>query len=342
MLAGLEPGPDAELICGSSKGRSAIWRLTYLGVDAPLVASGARGSVILKVARGDVHPLDDEHYWCREAVAYLTRRVPSATSLVRAPTAISIGLDRANRTSALLLEDLGEQSSPASPREMITVARGLGRWYAESYQHPMELPPELRRRSLRRARSSWYPQLFENARKLATLSAQHPLRRVFNAQRLELLDRVFRRSASVERTLAAMPAALLHCDVWTNNVLRTSHGFVLLDWEATMPGPPGSDLSWTRFTLDQQDHAGTTDDDLLSALMAGFDDVGIKADERMLVRAYDLGFALRPALALGGPILSRLLRGDKPIIGPVSVDEHARRLEPMFARIERALAYLPD
>ncbi len=173
------------------------------------------------------------------------------------------------------------------------------------------------------------------------LEHEREIAQVFTSDRRRLLVRLSRAADAVYPKLDALPQTLLHHDVWLPNLGRVDGKTALIDWSYAGPGTPGADLSQTVALMIQVWGPEMDDEALLAALYAGLTtDWGLEVSYDDVLTGYELCFCLRPAHALGGPVLGGILSGKATMVGSDSLDERLAAADATLRRIERGVRRL--
>jgi hypothetical protein len=339
-LARLLGAPVAEVadepVDGKSHSGSGLRRLRCR------MADGTERSVVRKVCRPSALHARDPGYARREADCYAHGLFDGLDGRLRVPRAYGWE-ERPDGAWWLWLEDLGDAFAVDWTPELLAGAvRDLAELHARWWGRSDELAsmPFLRRRALLGDGRA----VERIAQHFAAVEA-HPRRAeigaVFTSARRALLGRLAAAADPVLPAMDALAQTLLHQDVWPPNLGRHDRGIVLIDWAFAGLGSAGSELSQTCALLFQMWGPETDDLALLRALHAGLtEDWAVDAPYEELLAGYELGFCLRPAHALGGPILGGILAGRPPMVGSDDLEDRLAAAEATFRRVERGAARL--
>jgi hypothetical protein len=306
------------------------------------MADGTERSVIRKECHPSALHARDHGFARREADCHGHGLLDGIDGRLRVPRAYGWE-ERPDGVWWLWLEDLGDAFAVDwTPALLASAVRDLAGLHARWWGRADELAAMtfLRRRDLL-GDGLWAERL---ARHFAAVEA-HPRRAeitaVFTPARRALLGRLAAAADPVTPAMEALTQTLLHQDVWLPNLGRREGGTVLVDWAFAGAGPAGSELSQTCALLFQAWGPETDDLGLLHALHAGLaEDHGITVDYEELLAGYELGFCLRPAYALGCPLLGGILAGRPPMLGPDDLEARLAAAEATFRRVERGAARL--
>jgi hypothetical protein len=243
----------------------------------------------------------------------------------------------------LWLEDLGQAFAVDwTPELLVGAVRDMAALHARWWGRAGELAGMgfLRRRTLL-GDGLWVERI---ARHFAAVEV-HPRRAeigaVYTPARRALLGRLAAAADPVSPAMEALTQTLLHQDVWAPNLGRLDGNTVLIDWAFAGAGAAGSELSQTCALLFQVWGPETDDLALLRALHTGLtEDWRVDVGYEELLAGYELGFCLRPAYALGCPMLSGILTGGRPIVGSEDLESRLAAAEAIFRRVERGAARL--
>jgi hypothetical protein len=184
----------------------------------------------------------------------------------------------------------------------------------------------------------WAERIAANCAAVAAHPQASQLSTVFTAARRDLLVRLARAADRVYPLLDRLPQTLLHHDVWLPNLGISGDRTVLVDWAFAGVGPPGSELSQTVALLCQMWGPDVDDDHLIEALFRGLvEDHGLPISFEEVRAGYELSFCLRPAHALGGPVLGGILSGRATMVGETDLESRLASAEAVFRRIERGI-----
>jgi hypothetical protein len=280
----------------------------------------------------------DPGYARREADCYAHGLFDGLGRRLRVPRAYGWE-ERPDGAWWLWLEDLGDAFAVDwTPALLASAVRDLAELHARWWGRTDDLASMtfLRRRAQAAFDGLWVDRI---ARHCAAVEA-HPrgadIGAVFTPARRALLERLSEAADLVYPAMDALTQTLLHQDVWLPNLGRRDGRTVLIDWAYPGPGAAGSELSQTCALLFQMWGPETDDFALLRALHVGLtEDWGVDAPYEEMLAAYELGFCLRPAHALGGPILGAILSGRPSMVGSDDLEGRLASAEATFRRIER-------
>lgn len=304
-----------------------------------LTANGsAPASLILK----EVHPsATDPGFARREIELYRSGFYDSLGERLLVPRVYHIVDQPESGLYWLFLEDLPEAFSvdwtPDSfAAAMRNVAELHARWWGRE--------EEVRRLTFLKPRAhAMYNEIWADrtAANCAAVTDGSPVARVFTPDRLQLLNRLSRAADAVLPALGKLPQTVLHHDVWLPNLGRVGDRTLLIDWAFAGPGTPGSELSQTMALLCQMWGADFDENALLHPLYDALTrDWGIRLGWDDFLAGYEIAFCLRPAHALGGPILGGIVKGTASMVGGTNLDERLAAADATLRRIERGIRRL--
>lgn len=324
-----------ERIAGESHGGGALHRF-HLDVLEDHNHNVPK-SIILKQTNDRINPAFDPGYAGREFHCYHNDVFRSYGTSELMPTIYL--LDRPSRGHYWIwMEDLSAAFSAVWTQQSLADSlRAITRLYAIWWNRIHELTPML---FLQRRAQSMYDGIWKSRIAANSLMIeQHPhgpeIGRVFTHGRCQLLSWLSDASTIIYRHLDRLPQALLHQDLWLANIACSQNRTTLIDWSHTGTGSPGSEFSYTFLMLTQMWEGFSDDELLLNSLYTGLMNWNIPIAYEDLLSGYELGFCLRPAQILGGPILSGLLSGRAPMLGPTMLEARLLAAENIFKRIER-------
>ncbi len=334
-----------EPVAGASHGGGSLhrYRLRYKsapGGPQPIPPA----SLILKETRSIGSQALDPYYPRREADCYRNDLFSGLGERLRVPRAYEASVDRDGGRYRIWMEDLGNAFEVEwTPGLLAAAARDLAELHALWWGRGQDLSGMtfLRRRAQAMYDGLWSERIARNCAAVEGHEHEREIARVFTSDRRRLLVRLSRAADAVYPKLDALPQTLLHHDVWLPNLGRVGGKTALIDWSYAGPGTPGADLSQTVVLMIQVWGPEMNDEALLAALYAGLTtDWGLEVSYDDVLAGYELCFCLRPAHALGGPVLGGILSGKATMVGSDSLDERLAAADATLRRIERGVRRL--
>jgi hypothetical protein len=329
-----EPVEDVveEPVAGQSHSGSGLRRFRWRAAD------GTKRTVVRKECRPSALHAGDPVYARREAECYANGLFDSLGERLRVPRAHGWE-EQADGVWWLWLEDLGDAFAVDWTPELLAGAvRDLAELHARWWGRDRELAETtfLRRRAQACFDGIWAGRIAEHCAAVEGHARYAEIGAVFTPARRRLLERLSAAADLVYPAMDALTQTLLHQDVWLPNLGRLDGKTALIDWAYTGPGAAGSELSQTCALIFQMWGPESDDLALLRALHAGLtEDQGVRVEYEELLAGYELGYCLRPAHALGGPILGGILSGGATMVGPADLEGRLACAEATFERIER-------
>jgi hypothetical protein len=306
------------------------------------MADGTEQTLIRKECRPSALHARDLGFARREADCHARGLFDGIGGRLRVPRAYGWE-ERADGVWWLWLEDLGDAFAVDwTPELLASAVRDLAGLHARWWGRADELAGMsfLRDRTLL-GDGRWAERLAEHFAALEAHPRRADIAAVFTPARRALLGRLAAAADPVSPAMETLTQTLLHQDVWLPNLGRRDGNTVLVDWSFAGVGPAGSELSQTCALLFQAWGPETDDLALLRALHAGLtEDLGIRVELEELLAGYELRFCLRPAYALGCPLLGGILAGRPPIVGPADLESRLAAADATFRRVERGAARL--
>jgi hypothetical protein len=338
-------GFSREATGGLSHGGGQVQRLR-LRLQPSIARSdpAAPTSLILKESRGTRSQALDPGFARREAECYRHDLFSGLGARLRIPKAYLITARSEDDRYWIWLEDLGAAFAVAWTPELLALAcRDVAELHARWWGREREWSrlPFLRRRAQAMYDGLWSERIAANCLTIEGHPRERTIARVFTPDRRQLLVRLARAEEVVYPRLERLPQTLLHHDIWLPNLGRCDGMTALIDWSYVGPGTPGAELSQTAALMIQVWGPDLDERPLLESLYDGLArDWGLAIAYDELVAGYELCFCLRPAHALGGPILGRILSGEAMMVGASGIEERLAAAEATFQRIERGVRRL--
>ena len=331
---------------GMSHGGGFVYRfrLTYSGTGA----NRAPRSFILKESRNLASQAHDPGYARREAACYRNGLFRDINEHLSIPKAYCIITHPESGLYWIWMEDLGRESFDVewSQDVLVNSIRDIAELHAKWWERTEEFEnmPFLRRRAQAMYDGLWVERIARNCGMIEGHPQAAQISRVFTEDRQKLLQKLSKAEDIVYPKLEALPQTLLHHDIWLPNLGSYQGKTVLIDWSYVGQGTPGADLSQTVALLVQMWDQDNLDDELLlQALWSGLkEDWGIPVDYEDIRAGYELTFCLRPAHALGGPILGSILSGKSSMVGVSELDRELVSAEATMQRVEKGVIRLNE
>ncbi len=335
-------GFTREPVAGTSHGGGDLHRYRLIVRSASGVPEQVPpAALVLKESRGIGSQSLDPDYPSREADCYRHDLFSGLGERLRVPRAFEVDVDAGAQRYWIWMEDLGDAFDVEWTPELLTQAvRDLAelhaRWWGRG--HELSRMAFLRQRAQAMYDGLWSERIARNCAAIEGHEHEREISRVFTNDRRRLLMRLSRAADIVYLKLDALPQTLLHHDVWLPNLGRVDGKTALIDWSYAGPGTPGADLSQTVALMIQVWGPDMDDEALLAALHSGLtSDWGLDVPYSDVLAGYELCFCLRPAHALGGPVLGGILSGKATMVGSDSLDERLAAADATLRRIERGV-----
>lgn len=327
---------------GKSHGGGSLYRFRLeLGVGAP---EAAPKTLILKESQYIASQAQDPGYARREVECYRANLFEGLGRRLRVPRAYQVRFHEAESRFWLWLEDYGGAFDQDWTLESLAQAvRDLAELHAAWWERRAEWEqlPFLRQRAQAMYDGFWVERIAKNLEAINGHPHESTITQVFTPARQQHLRRLSRAADWIYPQLERLPQTLLHQDVWTPNLGRREGQTVLIDWSYLGPGTPGAELSQTFALLTQMWRPDIDDTPLLEALYTGLtEDWQLPISYDQLLAGYEMTFCLRPAHALGGPVLGAILSGRQSMVGSTNLEERLTSAETVLQRIERGLRRL--
>jgi hypothetical protein len=329
-----------EAAGGKSHGGGSIFRYKLTYSENGSVA--APDSIVLKQSREISSQALDPLFARREADCYLHKLFKDINEKLYVPHSYYLAIRPELGQYWVWMEDLGEASfdiewSPKVLEEMVRDIAELHKvWWGR--EEEMSGLPFLRRRAQAMYDGLWVERITQNCSSIENHPQADKISKVFTFERCKMLMRLSQAENLIYPKLEALPQTLLHHDIWPPNLGRFSGKTVLIDWSYVGPGTPGADLSQTVALLLQMWDPKFEDEALLQALWSGLrEDAGLPIQFDEVAAGYELAFCLRPAHALGGPVLGGILSGKGSMVGDSGLEGKLASAEAVLQRIERGV-----
>ncbi|MCR8630547.1 aminoglycoside phosphotransferase family protein [Paenibacillus radicis (ex Xue et al. 2023)] len=332
-----------ECAGGKSHGGGSIFRFRLTYSDQGSVS--APPSIVLKESREIASQSLDPAFARREADCYHYDLFKDMNEKLYIPNAYHLVIRPELGIYWVWLEDLGSNTfdlewTPAILKEMIHDISELHRtWWGRSDE--LSKMPYLRYRAQAMYDGLWVDRIAQNCNSIDNHPQSERISRVFTTKRRSILMRLSQAAAFIYPKLEALPQTLLHHDIWPPNLGRYSEKTVLIDWSYAGQGTPGADLSQTVALLFQMWDPNLDDEALLHALWSGLrEDSRLPIEFDEIAAGYELAFCLRPAHALGGPVLGGILSGKGSMVGDSDLEGKLASAEAVLQRVERGIRRL--
>jgi len=337
----------AAPVSGTSHGGGGLFRfmLTLSPTPDKAGASSAPRSLVLKETHTIGSQVLDPQYARRELDCYAHNLFAGLTTRLFVPRAYHLSAAPSVGHYWMWMEDLHDAFAVAWTSSLVADAlRAITELYAAWWERRTELASMgfLRYRAQAMYDGLWTDRIAQNCAAIEDHPQRRALSTVFTPRRCALLCRLSCCADAVYPLLDRLPQTLLHQDVWLPNLGRHGGKVALIDWSYAGPGTPGAELSQTVALLIQMWGGDEVNEaHFLDALYAGLtEDWGLSVSYADLIAGYDLAFCLRPAHALGGPVLGGILAGRATMVGPDDLTGRLAAAEAVFQRIERGVQRL--
>jgi len=336
-----------EPVGGPSYGGGQLhrFRLTiasHLGHGRP----AAPLSLILKESRALGSQALDPAYVRRELDCYRHDLFAGLGARLRVPVAYHTAIHANGDRCWIWMEDFGDAFAVTwTPQALTAAVRDVAELHAHWWdrEHDLVRMPFLRHRAQAMYDGLWAARIRANCAAVAGHPDERAIARVFTPERCRVLARLAEAADLVYPHLDRLPQTVLHQDVWLPNLGRCDDRTALIDWSYVGQGTPGAELSQMVSLLIQTWGPDVDDLPFVEALYTGLTrDWGCTISHDEVLAGYELCFCLRPAHALGGPILGGILGGKAPMVGSPALDDRLAAAEGTWRRIERGLRRLDE
>jgi hypothetical protein len=328
---------------GKSHGGGSIhrFRLTY---SEPRLRN-APDTIILKESREINSQSLDPAFARREADCYQNDLFKDIKEKLYIPKAYNISIRSDLGQYWVWMEDLGDNAFDIkwSTETIAEMIRDISELHTVWWERVDELNkmPFLRHRAQAMYDGLWIDRIALNCQSIEEHPQADQISKVFTLKRRKILMQLSKAGELIYPKLEALPQTLLHHDIWPPNLGHNSGKTILIDWSYVGQGTPGADLSQTAALLFQMWDSKLDDELLLQALWTGLrEDSGLPVEYEEIVAGYELAFCLRPAHALGGPVLGSILSGKSAMVGDSGLEGKLASAEAILKRIERGILRL--
>jgi thiamine kinase-like enzyme len=336
-------GFNREPAGGKSHGGGAVHRFKLNYLDS--VSSSVPTSIILKESREIPSQVLDPGFARREVECYKNSLYEDIHEKLYIPKAYNLTLQPEQGLYWIWMEDLGEIAFNIewTLDNLSKAIRDIAEFHAKWWGRTSEFKEKsfLRHRAQAMYDGLWSDRIRQQCEAIVGHPQENIISKVFTPKRCEYLVKLSKAQDLVYPKLDALPQTILHHDIWTPNLGSYNGKTALIDWSYVGQGTPGADLSQTAALLFQMWSPDLEDEALLNALWTGLRedwDLPVKYEE--IVAGYELTFCLRPAHALGGPVLGAILSGKVSMVGNNDIEWRLASAEATFRRIEKGLKRL--
>jgi hypothetical protein len=336
-------GFERFLAAGKSHGGGAVYRFRLHYSDSSL--ESVPKSIVLKESKELASQTLDPGFTRREVECYKNNLFKDINEKLYIPKAYALSLRPDQGQYWIWMEDLGEDAfsvewTNETLSDMIRhMAELHGKWWGKVSE--LKQMTFLRHRAQAMYDGLWVDRIRQHCEAIEAHPKSGIISKVFTPKRCELLMKLSKAQDIVYPKLEALPQTLLHHDIWIPNLGRYAGKTVIIDWSYVGQGTPGADLSQTAALLFQMWSPHFDDEALLHALWSGLkEDWGISIEYENIAAGYEMAFCLRPAHALGAPILGTILSGKVSMVGDSSIEGRLASAEATFRRIERGIRRL--
>ena len=329
-----------EPVDGKSYGGGSIHRFKLTFSEPPFET--VPHSLILKESREIDSQALDQGYARREAECYTHDLFQDINKRLYIPKSFRVSIQPEVGKYWIWMEDLGNHTFNVtwSLEEMGRMIRDISEFHAIWWERVDEIRnmPFLKHRAQAMYDGLWVDRIAQNCHAIETHPQTSLIGKIFTPERKKLLMRLSKAADMIYPKLEALPQTLLHHDIWPPNLGMFNGKTVLIDWSYVGQGTPGADLSQTVALLLQMWDANLDDEVLLQALWSGLrEDFGLMIEYEEIKAGYELAFCLRPAHALGAPVLGSILSGNSGMVGSDELDGKLASADAVLQRIERGI-----